>query len=305
MNDSGFLSDLARTAREEEAEERQRWDRWDRLNDGALSPEEEAELKALATGSVEDEMAFEAFRPLDSDFRARMVTKIGPLVMPPVEPPVEPSFWVKWLRAVREEISRWLTLLGPDRSASGWDGLSNGASPAMASTFPWRRVGFISSGVAATALFLIMIYWPRPPKPESTEAALDFDVERPVPGETEKRGDEGTTILAAGGTFDTSAAPATPHSVEVEPRCYVKPKVPPTLLRKADCVASDRKNNGSMKIHGSLPKDLPAGPATLLIVLAASGNQPSADTVEKLPTDHSTKEKTWFAKPQPIEILAP
>jgi hypothetical protein len=60
-----------------------------------------------------------------------------------------------------------------------------------------------------------------------------------------------------------------------------------------------------MKIHGSLPEDLPAGPATLLIVLAASGNQPSAEIIEQLPTDHPTKKKTWFADPQPIEILTP
>lgn len=302
MDDPELIRNLTRTAPEEEAEEQQRWERWERLTDGDLSPEEEAELRA------EDPIAFEAFRPLDSDFRARMVDMIEPLIEPPL--------WVKWLRAVRQEMRRWRTLLKPDRRASWWDRSSNGASPAIASTFPafastrpWWRMGYIGSGVAATALFLAMIYWPHSHKPESTMVALDFDVERAVPGKTEIRGDEGAAALTAGETFDTSATPAKAHSVEVDsvvvPRCYVKPKATPTHIHTVDCAASDVKGNGSMKIHGSLPKDLPAGPATLLIVFAASGNQPSADIVKQLPTDHPTKEKNFFAGPQPIEILTP
>lgn len=60
-----------------EAEERDRLDdRWDRLSRGELSPEEEAELRALAETSEEAHQAWEAFRPLGADFHARVVQSI-------------------------------------------------------------------------------------------------------------------------------------------------------------------------------------------------------------------------------------
>lgn len=276
MNDSGFLSDLARTAREEEEEERQRWNRWDRLNDGDLSPEEEAELRALAATSEEDRRAFEAFRPLDSDFRARMVDTIGSLIHP-VDSAPEP---------------KPLPLPPPPLP------------------FPWWRVGwFVGPGLAAASVLFLVHYWPKLTEPKMVVAdSLDFKVQRVQPGIAVKRGQgaesEGPVELAAGGKFYTSAQPQTALSVEIEPRCYVKPKPAARKLEPVNCTATNQ-SEGAVEIAGSLPGDLPTGPATLMVVLAASGNQPSADTVEKLSTDHSTKEKTWFAGPQPIEILAP
>ncbi|MEP7010141.1 MAG: hypothetical protein ABJC13_07445 [Acidobacteriota bacterium] len=95
MDDTGLLRDLARAAREEEAEERDLWDRWDRLTDGTLSPEEEAELRALAQSSPEAEQAYEAFRPLSPEFRAKMVAEIGPMI--------RPSLFIRW----RDAFIRW------------------------------------------------------------------------------------------------------------------------------------------------------------------------------------------------------
>jgi hypothetical protein len=112
MDDSGFLRDLARTAREEAAEEQQRWDRWDHLTDGDLSPEEEAELRALAATSVEDEKALEAFRPLDSDFRARVVAMFGPPVESvPVKPPRPVPFPWRLIRFVGPVLATAATAL--------------------------------------------------------------------------------------------------------------------------------------------------------------------------------------------------
>jgi hypothetical protein len=74
MSEDRLLRDLGDLARERKAEEAARLDeRWDRLSHGALSSEEEAELRALAEGSPEGHEAYEAFRPLGSEFQAGVV----------------------------------------------------------------------------------------------------------------------------------------------------------------------------------------------------------------------------------------
>jgi hypothetical protein len=74
MNDERLLQDLARVAREDREEQLERLDeRWDRLSQGSLSADEEAELRALAEGSDEIRDAYDAFRPLDADFRERVL----------------------------------------------------------------------------------------------------------------------------------------------------------------------------------------------------------------------------------------
>ena len=77
MTDTPWLRGLAQVNREKEAEERSRLDeRWDRLSAGELTPEEEAELIALAGSSEEAHEAYEAFRPLGPDFQASVVRAI-------------------------------------------------------------------------------------------------------------------------------------------------------------------------------------------------------------------------------------
>lgn len=75
MNDDRLLRDLARAAEEERALARLD-ERWDRLAAGELSTAQEAELQALAAGSEEDRLAYEAFRPLGPGFEARIVESI-------------------------------------------------------------------------------------------------------------------------------------------------------------------------------------------------------------------------------------
>ncbi len=283
MDDQGFLRDLARATREEEAEERQRWDRWDRLNDGALSPEEESELRALAAASVEDEQAFEAFRPLDSDFRARIVATIGPLVQgaaapaeaaPPVEAPV------------REERPQ------PALESKSRRGFQ----------FPWWRLGFLGSGLAAATAMLFALRLP--PLPAITIATVASGVET-------KRGEETDDIpvLLAGTGFHMSAQPAAKLSprANIEPLCYVRPEQPSgSKLLVAPCRTAERHpRTGALRIEGSLPADLPTGSATLWIVLAYSGRQPPSETIEHLSTAAPTRMRTWDAEPIPIEVQSP
>jgi len=78
MSEDRLLRDLGQLAKEEEGAERARLDeRWDRLAAGTLTPEEEAELRALAETSPEAREAWEAFRPLGPEFQARVVEKIA------------------------------------------------------------------------------------------------------------------------------------------------------------------------------------------------------------------------------------
>ncbi len=77
MSDELWLKELAQMKRDQDAESEDRLDdRWDRLSAGTLSPEEEAELKALAGESPEAAEAYEAFRPLGVDFQAGVVQEI-------------------------------------------------------------------------------------------------------------------------------------------------------------------------------------------------------------------------------------
>ena len=78
MSEDRLLRELGHLAKEEEGAERARLDeRWDRLAAGTLTAEEEAELRALAETSPEAREAWEAFRPLGSEFQARVVEKIS------------------------------------------------------------------------------------------------------------------------------------------------------------------------------------------------------------------------------------
>lgn len=111
MKDEHWLKELAQVNREKEAEERDQLDeRWDRLSAGELSPEEEAELRALAETSEEAREAYEAFRPLGAEFQARMVSTL--LAELKGRAPAEPEEQRSWILRFRPTITRfggWVT----------------------------------------------------------------------------------------------------------------------------------------------------------------------------------------------------
>ena len=77
MSDDHWQRELAQVSREQREEELRRLDeRWDRLSRGELSPEEDAELRALAETSEEARAAYEAFRPLGPGFHASVVRAV-------------------------------------------------------------------------------------------------------------------------------------------------------------------------------------------------------------------------------------
>jgi hypothetical protein len=105
--DDRLLRELGELERREGEDERSRFDeRWDRLAAGALTAEEEAELKALAASSPEARETYEAFRPLGADFQARMVAAAAAeLAAPtPKAAPPEPAARLLPFRRVARRI---------------------------------------------------------------------------------------------------------------------------------------------------------------------------------------------------------
>jgi len=69
MSEDELLHTLGNLARYDE--------RWDRLAAGTLTPEEDAELRALAATDADAREAYEAFRPLGAEFLARIQESIA------------------------------------------------------------------------------------------------------------------------------------------------------------------------------------------------------------------------------------
>jgi len=93
-DDDLWIRELAQVNREKQAEEQTGLaERWDRLASGDLSPEEDAELRALAATSDEAREIYEAFRPLGPDFQASVVRAIREQGFAPQteDAPVEPT----------------------------------------------------------------------------------------------------------------------------------------------------------------------------------------------------------------------
>jgi hypothetical protein len=111
MNRDQLLGELGGLARREGEAEKARLDeRWDRLAAGTLTPEEDAELKALAESSPEARETYEAFRPLGADFQARMVGAINAerAADAPRPEPQEPRPRVLPFRRAVRRIEVWL-----------------------------------------------------------------------------------------------------------------------------------------------------------------------------------------------------
>ncbi|HSU82820.1 MAG TPA: hypothetical protein VLR69_10395 [Thermoanaerobaculia bacterium] len=111
MNKDQLLGELGGLARQEGEAEKARLDeRWDRLAAGTLTPEEEAELKALAESSPEARETYEAFRPLGADFQARVVGAINAerAADAPRPEPAEPRSRVLPFRRAVRRIEVWL-----------------------------------------------------------------------------------------------------------------------------------------------------------------------------------------------------
>jgi hypothetical protein len=185
MNDDDrWLRELAQVASEEQQAGEARLDsRWDRLSAGDLSAEEEAALRAEAATSEEGRVAYEAFRPLDPEFQARMV------------------------QALKDQ-----------RAAA----TSKPAPAAPASVLPFRRRarqlgGWLVGVAAAAAILVLMLRGPGslPPLPGYTLV--------PSGGVQALRGGQPNAFgtLVPGSKFDLVLRPETAVSGPVEARYFL------------------------------------------------------------------------------------
>jgi hypothetical protein len=239
-DDDKWLRELARVAQEEEGAGQARLDeRWDRLSAGELSPEEEAELRALAAASEEGREAYEAFRPLGPEFQARMV------------------------RTLREQITE-----SPAESPAA------GEKPARVLPFRGRaaRLGvWLPAAAAAIAASLFLLRAPAtlPPLPGYGPPELSGGVQ-------EMRGEkEGPRTFTAGNPFEVVLRPETAVSGKVAVRFFLAHGAE---LRPWPVPGAAISPDGVVSIAGTLGREIviPPGDWTLRAVVGRPGKLPDA-----------------------------
>lgn len=255
MSDDHWQRELAQVNRDQKEEELRRLDeRWDRLSSGELSPEEEAELRALAETSEEARAAWEAFRPLGPDFHASVV------------------------QAVRKQ----------------------GLVPA-AKLLPFRPRLAEWSAVAALAAAASVVLLLRPPAPLPDYYSLKVSG-----GVQEERGEEPETakapvpVLAPGDPFQVIVRPQTAVSraSRLEALCFVARdrEVRPLEAR------SEIYSGGTVKMEGSVSRDLPPGAWTLWAVVGRRGKLPSPADLKSLSPGTRIRQRDWVAVPANVRI---
>jgi hypothetical protein len=251
MTDNHWLRELAQVNREQQQNEQNRLDEhWDRLSRGELSPEEDAELRALAETSEEAHAAYEAFRPLGPEFHASVV------------------------QAIRKQ-----------------------SSTPPAKLLPFRRrhlAGWSAIAALATAASVVMLLRPLAPLPgyslEISGGVSASRGEEPNPAEV--------PVLAPGDPFTVVARPATEVSrgSKLEALCV--------LLRDRELVPlqvrSEIDPGGSVRMEGSLGRDVPPGTWTLWAVVGRPGKLPDPAALRTL--SPGARERDWAAVATEITV---
>ena len=267
MNEDRLLGELGDLARQEGEAEKARFDEpWDRLAAGTLTPEEEAELKALADSSPEMREAYEAFRPLSTDFQARMVSAINaeraipaPQPAPPEpRPPVLP-----FRRAAVRRIEVWL-----------------GAAAA----------------VAASLFFLVRT--PALPLSSGYEASLDggFKTDRGneiAPSDTPR-------VFGPGSPFTLNVSPKRPleDPGEVTPSVYLSSSAGREDLSPLRVDAHfQTAETGSVFLDATMGKDIkiPPGDWILWTVVARPHSMPNVGEIQSRLRPERLRQGSWHA----------
>jgi hypothetical protein len=242
MNDDDdmWLRELARVAQEEEGAERARLDeRWDRLSAGELSPEEDAELRALAAASEEGREAFEAFRPLGPEFQAGVVRALQAQI---TESPAESP-------AAVGKPARILPFRGRAARLGVW-------LPAAAAA-------------VAASLFLLRSPATLPPLP-------DYNLESAA-GVQEMRGEVGEEppVFSAGSPFEIFLRPETAVSGPIAVRLFLAHGAE---LRPWPVPGAAISPDGVVSIAGTLGREIRILPGdwTLRAVVGRPGKLPDA-----------------------------
>jgi hypothetical protein len=265
MNDS-LLKELGDLARQNADAERSRLDeRWDRLAAGTLTAKEEAELKALAEASPEDLEAYEAFRPLGSDFQARLVSAIeaeqaGELAQQGVSP--EPG-------------SRLLPFRRAVRRASVWLGSA--------------------AAVAAGVLFFFLRAPALPPLPVYSLATL-------VPDRSTRGGEpgpvSGTPVFAPDSVLTVVASPPGTVTLPVDAESFLAQGGELRPWERAE-----RSPDGAFRFSGQLAQYRP-GDWKVWIVVGRPERLPSAHELQTRLQAGRTRTADWQAISEDLKIGA-
>ncbi|HEY7213655.1 MAG TPA: hypothetical protein VIC28_03445 [Thermoanaerobaculia bacterium] len=264
MSEDRILRELGHLAKEEKEAEQARLDeRWDRMAAGTLTPEEDAELRALAESSPEAREAYEAFRPLGAEFQARMMNEIaGALAKDKPQPEPQPI---------------WARLL-----------------PFRPVTF--RRIGWLTAATAAAGLFLLLrLPASMPPLP-----AYFAEVNG---GTKTFRSEEGPSaeppVFAPGDPFQVILTPKTETLGKgLEAQCYL---LRGRELRHLD-VQSELDPRGAVKLTGSLGRDFQPGIWTLLAVVGRQGELPDAADLRSFVERGKIRQRDWVGVPKKVVI---
>lgn len=259
MTDDDFLRELAQANRETEAEERHRLDeRWDRLSRGQLSPEEEAELRALAETSEEDREAYEAFRPLGPDFHASVV------------------------QAVREQAEAEIKAAEPK---------------AKLLPFPRPLAGWSAAAAAVAAALVLLLRLPQP-IPEYGLPEVSGGI-RTMRGESKEME---VPVFVPGAPVEVVLRPltATSGAKQLEARCFLCRDQEVRLLELRSTIVS----GGSVKMEGTIPRDVPPGTWTLWAVVGRPGKLPEPADLRALSAERQVRQRAWVASPREILIQA-
>lgn len=268
MSEDHLLRSLGRLAREEdEAESASLDERWDRLAAGTLTPEEEAELRALAETSPEAREIYEAFRPLDAGFQARVVEAIN---------------WDREGEAPAPERPE-----PPPR------------------TLPFRRggarLGWLATAGLAAASLLLFLRMPLAPRLPAYEVMASGDTQALRGRESPRTESLGPLLFVVGSTLTLNARPAERVAGRVEARALLeregrivpwKPDPPLEVL------------NGAVRLRGTLGRQvqLPSGISRIWLVIGRPGDLPPPEELERELRAGRTGDGEWRAVYQDVRI---
>lgn len=263
MTEDPLLHELGQLAKDEEGLVRAKFDeRWDRLAAGTLTPEEDAELRALAAASPEAREAYEAFRPLGEEFQSRLVDKLSTEIDGRA-PPAEPRSRLLWF-------PRW-------KQAASW----------------------AAGAAAAAAAFVLLLRGGAPDvlPPLPTYVAELSGAPRTFRGEGVPS--TGVAVYGPGDRFQVILRPATKTTGKgLEAECFL---LRSGDLRRLDTrVQIDP--GGAAKIEGSIGRDLPPGDWTLWTVVGRQGELPDPAAPRFLATRAAVRERNWVAVPSEVRI---
>ncbi len=237
-------------------------ERWDRLAAGTLTPEEDAALRALAATDTEARAAYEAFRPLGPEFVARIAAAIEKPAPPATAPPVAPP---------------------------------TGAPPATLLPFPRRTLGFAGWSAAAAAIAALLIVFVRaPPLPEYSPAEISGGTR------TSRGAATDTAALLPGDRFAVALRPQTevPRGATLEAEAFLQ--AGGELRRVA--IESRFDASGSVKVDGTLDRDLPPGDCILWLIVGRPGAAPSAQDLPSLLAAAPARGRAWVAVPVRLRV---